>query len=346
MPTPVLILGSGVVGLTSAIRLLEAGHPVTIVHDRPLSEGPSIVAPALFTPYQGPPHDTLVRWIEESLRSLRAIERSAGSSVHPSGGHSAGIHTAPVRWYKFSKDSPADGPWEHLLNERPIPVPPNVPVAAILETDRPHIDTTRYLPWLHARATSLGARFVMERVTAFDQLFDRGARVIINCAGLGSRELARDPRVRPVRGIIARLPNHLRLTRGVHDDSPGGLVTYVFVYPTHLAIGSTFQLDDWNAAITANEFEPIFDRARRLLGYDGIANANDLSPRDATFHIALRPARVRDGAGENFTFEDIRLELERTSRGPIIHNYGHGRMGISLSWGTARDALELVRSLQ
>lgn len=338
MHTPVLILGSGVVGLTSAIRLLEAGHPVTIVHDRPITEGPSSVAPALFTPYQGPPHDTLVRWIEESLRALRAIERSAGLA--------AGLHTAPVRWYKFSKDSPADGPWEHLLNERPIPIPTGVPVAAILETDRPHIDTTRYIPWLHARATSLGARFVKERVTAFDQLFDRGARVILNCAGLGARELAHDPRVRPVRGIIARVPNDLGLTRGVHDDSPNGLVTYVFVYPTHLAIGSTFELDDWNTEYASDEFLAIFDRARRLLDYDGVANAGELSPKDATYHIALRPARVRDGAGTDFTFEDIRLELERTSRGRIIHNYGHGRMGISLSWGTARDALELVRSIQ
>ncbi len=340
--TPILILGSGVVGLTSAIRLLEAGHPVTIVHDRPITEGPSTVAPALFTPYKGPPHDTLVRWIEESLRTFRALERSSAAHVGPS----AGIHTAPVRWYKFSKDSPADGPWEHLLNERPIPIPPNVPVSAILETDRPHIDTTLYIPWLHARAISLGARFLLEHVTSFDHLFDRGARVILNCAGLGARELAHDTRLRPVRGIIARVPNHLRLTRGVHDDSPNGLVTYVFVYPTHLAIGSTFELDDWNTSFTPNEFLPIFDRARRLLAYDGVPNAHELSPSDATYHIALRPARVRDSAGEDFTFEDIRLELERTSHGSIIHNYGHGRMGISLSWGTARDALELVRSFQ
>ncbi|KHJ74936.1 hypothetical protein OESDEN_25448 [Oesophagostomum dentatum] len=57
-------------------------------------------------------------------------------------------------------------------------------------------------------------------------------------------------------------------------------------------------------------------------------------------HVGLRPGR-----------NNVRLETEKRWIGakeiPIVHNYGHGGSGVTLFWGCAMDAAELVKkSLQ
>ena len=50
--------------------------------------------------------------------------------------------------------------------------------------------------------------------------------------------------------------------------------------------------------------------------------------------VGLRPARPT-----------VRLEAEPAAPGggpPIVHNYGHGGAGVSLSWGCAREAAALA----
>jgi D-amino-acid oxidase len=36
------------------------------------------------------------------------------------------------------------------------------------------------------------------------------------------------------------------------------------------------------------------------------------------------------------------VEAERFGTARVVHNYGHGGEGVSLSWGCARDATELA----
>ncbi len=39
----------------------------------------------------------------------------------------------------------------------------------------------------------------------------------------------------------------------------------------------------------------------------------------------------------------MRLETERAADGtPVVHNYGHGGSGVTLSWGCAQDAAALA----
>jgi hypothetical protein len=47
---------------------------------------------------------------------------------------------------------------------------------------------------------------------------------------------------------------------------------------------------------------------------------------------ALRPARSGG----------VRIELERVRGHTIIHNYGHGGSGVTVSWGTVEDAIGLL----
>jgi D-amino-acid oxidase len=68
-------------------------------------------------------------------------------------------------------------------------------------------------------------------------------------------------------------------------------------------------------------------RARRLLPV--LADAEVLRTL-----VGLRPARPT-----------IRLEPELRPAGPILHCYGHGGAGISLSWGCAEEVAHHAREI-
>ena len=70
----VIVVGAGVVGLSCAVRLLEAGHRVDVVaRDLPL-ETTSAVAAALWYPYRALPQDRVTAW---SATSYAVFERLA-----------------------------------------------------------------------------------------------------------------------------------------------------------------------------------------------------------------------------------------------------------------------------
>ena len=51
--------------------------------------------------------------------------------------------------------------------------------------------------------------------------------------------------------------------------------------------------------------------------------------------VGLRPGR-----------HEVRLEVEQLANGrKVIHNYGHGAVGYTLSWGCANEVVELAQQL-
>jgi D-amino-acid oxidase len=330
--SPVAIVGAGIAGLTSAVRLLSRGVPVTLHAERRSPRLTSAVAPALFTPFAGPDVARTRRWAEAALATFQELERREGRR--------AGVRSGPFREYYYQ--APRPRPFADLSHERPAPdAPPGF--AAVLDSDRPHVDTTVHLAWLEARVLELGGRFVDERVTALASLFDRGHRVVVNCAGVGARDLARDPQVHAMRGLVLHTRRLPGLVRSLHDDAPDGVVTYVFVYEDHLVLGSTYERDVWEETIDEAAAAAILERARALVRVDGCPRWRELGTEIIDRRVGLRPAR---GAGD--CTEDIRLETEHVGPGrDIVHHYGHGRSGISLSWGTSEEVaarvLELMR---
>ncbi|MCC4608961.1 FAD-dependent oxidoreductase [Xanthomonas campestris] len=51
-----------------------------------------------------------------------------------------------------------------------------------------------------------------------------------------------------------------------------------------------------------------------------------------------------DGCTRPFRAQGPRIEAERIGRKTVVHNYGHGGSGWSLSWGAAEHAVRLVRA--
>jgi D-amino-acid oxidase len=138
-------------------------------------------------------------------------------------------------------------------------------------------------------------------------------------------------------GQVLHVPNDLGLSYSLHDDAPGGLVAYVFRFADRLVIGGSFEQGREDDQTDEASLAAILERARNLLRADGHPRWRDLGRTILETRAARRPARGIAGI-----FEDIRLEgEERGADRRVVHNYGHGRMGVSLSWATAAEAADL-----
>lgn len=96
-----------------------------------------------------------------------------------------------------------------------------------------------------------------------------------------------------------------------------------------VTLGGTRQIGDWRLETDAEESEGIMERCCLL----------EPSLRGAVCQgvkVGLRPGR------RNLRLERELLHLQGRWV-PVVHNYGHGGWGITLSWGTALDALQLVQ---
>ena len=76
------------------------------------------------------------------------------------------------------------------------------------------------------------------------------------------------------------------------------------------------------------------DLTQRILDWAGEMEPRLKGVEVLSVRVGLRPLRPT-----------VRLEREVLADGsPVIHNYGHGGAGYTLSWGCAQDVLKLVES--
>ena len=99
----------------------------------------------------------------------------------------------------------------------------------------------------------------------------------------------------------------------------------IFPHPDHLVLGGIGVYDDENT-----EPDPMIeaDILRRCTAVDPRIGGLPVIGR----RVGLRPARAT-----------VRLERDPDD-GRIVHNYGHGGSGVTLSWGCAADVLKLVEA--
>ena len=143
----------------------------------------------------------------------------------------------------------------------------------------PLMDTTIYLDYLAARFRKAGgeihANVCFEKLEDVDRKFD----LVINCAGIGARELVRDADLEPHRGQVAIVPTIEGLTCAiVCDDEP---LMYAIPRTNDCVFGGTNEISDNLAA------DPETD----------IAHCRRMQPsaehRDAArTHRARRPASI------------------------------------------------------
>jgi D-amino-acid oxidase len=311
----VSVLGAGVSGLTSAIRLLRAGHRVRVVAAVPSGYTTSALAAAVWFPTHVGPPDRVLRWGRETLRVL--AEQAAAGVPGVVMRESLALYRAPPGRPEWT--SAVDG----VRSARPEELPAGYRYG--LRFAVPLVEMPVHLPWLVARAGALGAEFEYRRVAALDELAG-DADVVVNCAGLAARELAGDPSVYPVRGRIVRVANP-GLTMSVRDEQHPCGRAYVHPRTRDCILGGTLDEGEWDTSVDPAAGAAIVERCADLV--PALRGAPVLEQV-----VGLRPGRPT-----------VRLEEDgRTGTARVVHNYGHGGAGITLSWGCAREVADLVGS--
>jgi len=303
-----------VIGLSCAVRLVEAGHDVEVITREEPSATTSSVAGGLWLPYRAEPAERVAAWARTTLVELvRLSETDPSAAVLLREG--VLLHRRPVGPPAWA------GAIADLVPLREV-VYPAPGYASGLSLTVPVVDTPHYLDHLVRRFLAAGGRLV-HRI--LEELPRRG--IVVHCAGLGARALVGDEQVRPVRGQVVVL-SRSGLDRWLVDEQEvDGELSYVLPRRDDVVVGGSATEDDEDLAADPALADRMLERAYELVPQ--LRGATVLAHR-----VGLRPVRP-----------EVRLDVEQGSSGAVIHCYGHGGAGVTLSWGCADEVLGLVRGL-
>jgi D-amino-acid oxidase len=293
----VIVAGSGVIGLTTAVLLAERGVPVRVWGGDGEKDCASAVSGGLCWPYRIEPLREAAGWAVHSFRHF------AWFAEQPS--------LTGVRLVRGTMNGGVVTPeWSELIGS-----PPRTPI----------VEMSRYLAYLRDRIAAAGGRCERRTLSSLDEAAAE-ASAVFNCTGLGARELAHDPSVRPLRGQLVVVENpgieEWYVASGSDED---GETTYVLPQPYGLLLGGTTEDGSWDTTPDGATAEDIVRRCAAV--HPGIARARVIEHR-----VGLRPFRP-----------SVRLEVERLTDGtPCVHNYGHGGAGVTVSWGCALEGVRLL----
>ena len=351
-----LVLGAGVSGLTSALGLRRRGFEVTVVAQAFAPRVTSVVAGAL---WEWPPA------VCGHHRDPVSLERSKGWCAISYGiftdcarDPATGVFLRPVTFYhrhpirddaalrtKVDELSVRVQRFRHdpaLIGENGIN--PRLGYRDAYSYLAPMIDTDVYLHWLLGEVRGSGCRIAEGRVSGAlrDQeaaLARRyGVAAIVNCTGLGARELTGDE-VAPLRGALIRVRNdgrdipRIRQAHCVSQVGSGG--GFIFIVPRGedmLVLGGLAEPNEWGLDIGLDNHEPVREMHRRCVEFLPVLKGARIDAAEPV-RVGLRPSRR----------ENVRLEWEPGTR--IVHNYGHGGSGVTFSWGCAREVVQRVEAL-
>lgn len=269
----VIVVGAGVVGLTCAVRLLEAGHRVDVLaRDLPL-ETTSAVAGAIWYPYRAKPRERVSTWARTSYAALAVLGEDPDSGVRMLDGTEVHTRATPDPWWAGCVPS----------LDRETALPDGYVDGWTFRA--PVVEMPVHLRWLHDRVEELGGTVTRLNLGG---LPPAPGSLVVDCAGLGARLMADDSTVVPVRGQVVHV-EQVGLDRWCLDAAAP---TYVLPRSHDVVLGGTDQEGEWSRTPSSADAEAILARARALV--PGLAGARVLRHR-----VGLRPWRP-----------EVRLERE------------------------------------
>ncbi|MFL6129558.1 MAG: FAD-dependent oxidoreductase [Mycobacteriales bacterium] len=319
----IVVVGGGVVGLTCAHRLVRVGHEVEVWSRDAVEDTTSAVAAALWYPYKPQarlrpghlPEERVTRWaaVTYDMLSILAVRPETGVRL--------------VRGRELSR-SPLPEPWwaaavPKLGRVSPAELPPGYVDGYDFASPVVHMPV--YLRWLVDELAGAGVRVRRRELADLDPA-RRAADLVVNATGLGARCLAGDRELTGVRGQVVRLADP-GLTRWTLDEGhPAGMV-YVVPRGTDVVCGGTDEIAEDQQPDQQPDREPdprtaeaILERCREVVP--------ELTGAPVLGHaVGIRPVRTA-----------VRVELEDG----VLHCYGHGGAGVTLSWGCADEVVRLA----
>jgi D-amino-acid oxidase len=315
MPVKIAVIGAGVIGLTSAINLLERGYAVTVFAKNTDIHLASYAALAVWMPYKAYPEERILAWARPSYTKYMELPVSAGLK-----------NIEYTEYHKQKDDLPA---WTriitdfHELAEHELPENYKWGFSANLLK----IDPTIFMKFLMDWFIRLGGKLVIEKLNQIAEI-PVTFSIIINCSGVYSHYLVPDPESFPIRGqyLLVEKPAGLdKILFGMVDND-----NYTLVAPRthHCYLGGTTQYHNWDETVNDETTQMILTRAHEL--FPPLKNTKIFSAG-----VGLRPGR-----------NVVRLEKELLKDNRVVvHNYGHGGSGFTVAWGCADEVVNLVSTL-
>ncbi|TFK67136.1 D-amino-acid oxidase [Pluteus cervinus] len=365
----VVVIGAGVIGLTTAVKLQETGnYKVTIVAETFPTDPKTIK----YTSHWAGAHHVSGGSGLQSETQLRLEQRTFEDMwpMSAPGQPTEGCFLRLSQSEYYGSENSVPYHLEGFMPNFKVLPPKELPTAAVygLSFDTITIDVPVYLNYLLSRFLGRGGSIVRGSIQHISQIVENGARAftqlpayprvddrqqqqrrpdaIIVCAGIGARFLGgvEDKSVYPLRGqtVLLRSP-WVRFGRTLCGSD--GVWTYVIPRRSgDVIVGGTRIANDW---FPTPRPEITKDILTRVIGL-----APELAPPEVRAHRQptaddLIPLIIEEGCGLRPAREDgIRLEVEWYTLGenkvPVVHNYGHSGTGYQSSWGSASDAFLLL----
>jgi D-amino-acid oxidase len=344
LDTDVSILGAGVTGLTTGIKLLESLPNCTVTAHAERTVGSDCrVAPitsnaacAIWLPIwtadekDSPPDygARLSRWCDISLQKFSELADVEGNPFGITWVTNYELYESLTEAPDFVQRMPefSEG------YQRGLPDSPH-PHNYVWTFRTPVIETPIYLKRLRDQFVSMGGRIATERVFgSLDDILRLDSEIIFNCLGLGSRDIFED------QDLVGKFGQLLLLPHCDIDYAIGAGDYCLIPRSDHLIFGSLFLPWTTGDHITPKEeaTTALFDT---IIRWSGKRVGKQLIQLD---HLKFHDVECAVSGVRPYRASGVRIEKERIAMKTIIHNYGHGGGGVTLSWGCAAEAISLL----
>jgi len=235
---PVAVLGSGVMGLSTARLVQEAGFPVTIYAAALPPDTTSNIAGGQFHPFGF--YREASATSEFKAQYLRALDFS-WRRFQIMVGDDYGIRWLPTFVETGSPDAREIAnfpPINRMLSEAEHPFP----LESVLRYDTMYVETGRYLRQMIRDVQVAGGKIEVRRFATLADIAALPEALVFNCTGLGARDLFGDGELQPIRGQLAVLEPQPEVRYAAL-----GAFGYMFPRADGILLGGTFERDVWDA---------------------------------------------------------------------------------------------------
>lgn len=307
------IIGCGVSGLTTGIILLKEGYSVEIITEKLPDQTTSAVAAAIWLPYEIHPVELANKWSNISYLQFQELanQPKTGISIIPT---KILLKDEEEAWWKSA--IPKDSIRALLPNE----LTPESTCGYMVQA--PLIETPLYLNYLLNTFHTLGGEVLIEKIEDITALSNE-KELVVNCTGFGSRELLNDQSLYAIQGQIVQLKASDKVPCVLAEytfGEKGEELAYVVPREDCVILGGTVVKYAEDLSPIESVTNGIVERCQNL-----VKEIKGLPVKNVV--VGLRPGRP-----------SLRLECD----GNVIHNYGHGGGGFTVSWGCALEVLNLV----
>jgi len=284
-----------------------------------------IVTAGLWTPHLAQPKEKIAKW---SLQTRQRLLNLAQQGWPCTMGPVTVLHT----------QTPIENVKDIDLLKSVIDVEVKIQGQRIeMKYIAPIIQPLKFMERLSSELQQEGCNFVKRKITTipeFLKTYSPKPNVVVSCLGLGSLQVLEDQQCFPIRGVLVRCKpctDVFPVQAFMHADHPRG-ITYVVSRPDLCILGGSGEVGNSNTQTTKEETELVVSRVAETI--PALSSDEDIRNKVVNTWAGLRPGR-----------QFVRVQIDNSFDVPVVHNYGHGGSGWTVSWGCALESTNYVEQV-